>query len=182
MQRQLNPQLFGTAPSNSVSSSIFKQEFQGLQSASAASTATLGAESQSHIKSLENKIESLSRSFQETQNQIMQNFFQTEESLKALRLKTDRIQSLASQTEKNQESLSIETSQKIHFIQQKYFEQKKLEDSVQNLVDRQNNLLKGYEVRLLQLQKLIAEKEAQLVSTMAALNETKMDLQRIKRG
>jgi hypothetical protein len=33
-----------------------------------------------------------------------------------------------------------------------------------------------------QMQKLLAEKEAQMISTLAALNETKADIQRLKKG
>ncbi|MBL7669871.1 MAG: hypothetical protein JNM39_05245 [Bdellovibrionaceae bacterium] len=184
MQKQLNPQIFGSSfsPQSSVqnssqtSSQTYKMDFIQAKMESPHS------DNSAQIQSLEEKLERLFRQAQEFQGQISQLAFHSEENLKGVRVKSDRLQQKVLQVEQKQDSLVIETSQKIHFLQQKHIEQKKLEDNVQNLIDRQNNLLKGYEVRMAQMQKILTEKEAQLISTMAALNETKADVQRIKKG
>lgn len=178
MQKQLNPQLFGSSysPQSSPQDSLqsFKQDFIQAKIESPRSDSSV------QIQSLEEKVERLFRQSQEFQGQISQLAFHSEENLKGVRVKSDRLQQKVLQVEQKQDSLVIETSQKIHFLQQKHIEQKKLEENIQNLIDRQNNLLKGYEVRMAQMQKLLAEKEAQMISTLAALNETKAEIQRIK--
>lgn len=184
MQKQLNPQLFGSSfssqsmsqASSQTSLQTFKQDFIQAKMESPRS------DNSAQIQSLEEKIERLFRQAQEFQGQITQLAFHSEENLKGVRVKSDRLQQKVLQVEQKQDSLVIETSQKIHFLQQKHIEQKKLEENIQNLIDRQNNLLKGYEVRMGQMQKLLAEKEAQMISTLAALNEAKTDIQRMKKG
>ncbi len=184
MQKQLNPQLFGSSYSSPSSSHFPSQSSaQGLKQEFAQATLeSPRPDNAVQIQSLEEKIERLLRQTQEFQGQITQLAFHSEENLKGVRVKSDRLQQKVQQVELKQDSLVIETSQKIHFLQQKHIEQKKLEENIQNLIDRQNHLLKGYEVRMGQMQKLLAEKEAQMISTLAALNETKADIQRLKKG
>lgn len=193
MQKQLNPRLFGssfTPYPQTPPTQAFAEGFIQAQNHSA--HAPVGSDrnlndmsrSEAHAQwqSLEERLERLQRQVQEYQGQLTHLAFQSEESLKGVRLRSDRLQSMVSQVDQKQDALVIETSQKIHFLQQKHLEQKKLEENIQSLVDRQNNLLKGYEVRMGQMQKLLAEKEAQMIATLAALNETKSELQRLKAG
>lgn len=176
MQKQLNPQLFGiqTTPRGVT------PNFQSEESlAQPLIHKRLDSPQMDYAR--DDKAAQMQKQIQEVHGQLAQLAFQTEEALKTIRMKGDRQQLMLNKVERDQEALGIETSQKIHFLQQKHMEQKKLEENIQSLIDRQNNLLKGYEVRLNQMQKLLAEKEAQLLSTMSALNDTKMELQRLKR-
>jgi hypothetical protein len=78
-------------------------------------------------------------------------------------------------------AFAMESGQKISQLNQKLTERKSLEMKVQEMVDRHNNVIKSFEVRMGQLQKLLAEKDAMLVSAQATLNDAKMEITRLKR-
>jgi TolA-binding protein len=119
MQKQLNPQLFGSSfsshrvlprpPSQSFELRVLSKEF---------AQATLESprpDNAVQIQSLEEKIERLLRQTQEFQGQITQLAFHSEENLKGVRVKSDRLQQKVQQVELKQDSLVIETSQKSIF-------------------------------------------------------------------
>ena len=70
---------------------------------------------------------------------------------------------------------------KFALLLQKLTEQKKYDQKVQDIVDRHNNLLKGYEVRLNQMQKLLVQKEHDYVEAVTTLKELKAEITRLKR-
>ena len=56
-----------------------------------------------------------------------------------------------------------------------------MDQKMQEVIDRHNSVLKGFEVRITHLQKLLSEKDSQVMSAFAALNEAKMEIARLKR-
>jgi chromosome segregation ATPase len=95
--------------------------------------------------------------------------------------KFDRFQQALSRVETSHNGLAVEAGQKIQQINAKLAERKALDAKIQEMVDRHNNVIKSFEVRLNHMQRLLAEKENQLVASQAALNETKMEIARLKR-
>ncbi len=97
------------------------------------------------------------------------------------KLKIDRMNNSIQKWEQNYADLSQEISSKMAILLQKLNDQKKFDQKVQDIVDRHNNLLKGYEVRMNQLQKLLQQKESDFVEAHSALKEAKSEIARIKR-
>lgn len=93
----------------------------------------------------------------------------------------ERFQAGLSRLETSHNGLALEAGQKIQQINNKLAERKALDAKIQEMVDRHNNVLKSFEVRLNHMQKLLAEKEAQVAASQAALNEAKMEISRLKR-
>jgi chromosome segregation ATPase len=95
--------------------------------------------------------------------------------------KFDRIQQAQTRMETSHNGLAVETGQKLQQINAKLAERKALDAKIQEMVDRHNNVIKSFEVRLNHMQRLLQEKENQLSASQAALNETKMEIARLKR-
>jgi len=93
----------------------------------------------------------------------------------------ERFQQSMSRLENSHNGLALEAGQKIQQINNKLAERKSLDIKIQEMVDRHNNVIKSFEVRLNHMQKLLAEKETQVAAAYAALNEAKMEIARLKR-
>lgn len=103
------------------------------------------------------------------------------ELIKSSNTRFEKQHQLLQRLEQSHNGLALEAGQKLSHISQKVNERKSLDMKVQEMVDRHNNVVKSFEVRMNHLQKLLAEKEAQMVSSQAALNEAKMEIARLKR-
>lgn len=120
------------------------------------------------------KAEAASKELEELKSQIL-------EYQNSTKLKMDRLQSTMQKWEQNYSDLTQEVSSKMAALIQKINDQKKYDQKVQDIVDRHNNLLKGYEVRMNQLQKLLQQKESDYVEAHSALKEAKSEIARLKR-
>jgi DNA repair exonuclease SbcCD ATPase subunit len=103
------------------------------------------------------------------------------ELIKHTNVKFDRVHQSVQRLEQTHNAMADETGVKFAHMTQKVAERRTLDAKVQEMVDRHNNVLKTYEVRMQQLQRLLSEKEAQVIGAHAALNEVKMDIARLKR-
>lgn len=106
---------------------------------------------------------------------------QINEFIKSSHHKFERVQTALQHLEQNDQNLNHESTQKFNSVQNKLTERRTLDTKVQELIDRHNGSLKTYEVRLNQMQKLLAEREAQVMSAQSTLNEAKMEITRLKR-
>ena len=106
---------------------------------------------------------------------------QINEFIKSSHHKFERVQTALQHLEQNDQNLNHESTQKFNSVQNKLTERRTLDMKVQELIDRHNGSLKTYEVRLNQMQKLLAEREAQVMSAQSTLNEAKMAIPRLKR-
>ncbi len=103
------------------------------------------------------------------------------ELIKSSNMKFEKQHHLLHRLEQNHNGLATEAGQKITQLSQRVNERKSIDLKVQEMVDRHNNVIKSFEVRMNHLQKLLVEKEGQMVSCQAALNEAKMEIARLKR-
>lgn len=103
------------------------------------------------------------------------------ELIKTSNVKFEKQSHLLSRLEQSHNGLATEAGQKITQLSQRINERKSLDLKVQEMVDRHNNVIKSFEVRMNHMQKLLAEKEAQMITAQAALNEAKMEIARLKR-
>ncbi len=170
MHKELNPELFGEkkiAKSPSMD--------RGMESASAlASNGTNYLNTDRQIFELKTQNQALA----EQMNKIVGT---VNELIKSTNSKFERNQHLLTRLEQSHNGLATEAGQKITQLTQRVNERRSLDLKVQEMVDRHNNVIKSFEVRMNHLQKLLAEKEAQMISCQAALNESKMEIARLKR-
>lgn len=121
-----------------------------------------------------------------SQNQVLHNQMEkivasVNEWIKTSNARFEKQAALLTRLEQSHNGLATEAGQKISQLNAKLNERRTLDQKVQEMVDRHNNVIKSFEVRMNHLQKLLAEREAQVVAGQAALNEAKMEIARLKR-
>lgn len=104
-----------------------------------------------------------------------------QEFMKATHLKLERLQQQVGRLEQSHNGMVQETGQKLSQIGMRFNERKSIDAKIQEMVDRHTNVIKSFEVRMNHLQRLLADKESQIVTAQATLNEAKMEISRLKR-
>ena len=160
MQKELNPELFGET---TAKSRVFE------------------APAANHINVLEHKILDTRNQIQQLAENMNKVVSQINEFIKGSQAKFDRIQQSLQKLEQNDQVVHNDANQKIAAMSTRLGERKSMDYKIQEMIDRHNSVLRSYEVRLGQLQKLLSEKEAQMIATQSALNETRMEIARLKR-
>lgn len=167
MKRELNPALFGD--NNLSSEKIFEKQFekQKIDENSQLLLEQRIAEVRVHVNALSDHLAKV--------------ITQINEFIKNSQHKFDRIQQALQHLEINDQNLSKDSSQQFNLFQNKLTERKSMDLKIQEMIDRHNSNLKTYEVRLHQMQKILIERETQVTSTQALLNETKLEVARLKK-
>lgn len=165
MKKQLHPGLFEETRRQSGMSGVFEPlagsdqlELTSLQWA---------AES----KRLEKKVESLKAEL----------IAKTDESLKQSRQHIDMQGSRIGSLESRFETMSSELKSKLNSLAVKVTEKQMSDLKTQALIDRHTQLLRQFETRVLQLQKVIEEQEFQILNYQASLEEARHELSKLKR-
>lgn len=140
-----------------------------------------GTEIVNPLLPLEASILEVRKDVQGFKDQISQLVRQVNEALGSLHQKLESSHQLAQKNEQDKDLLKLELAQKFHQTQVRLGEFEGIEEKVQDMMDRHNTMIKTFEVRIQQLQKLVAEKDAQVAAAQAALNSTIMDLARMRR-
>jgi len=104
-----------------------------------------------------------------------------DEFSKSTTMRMDRMQNLIQQSELKNDILKSDLMEKTQNLNQKLTERRTLDLKTQDLIDRHNQLIKGYEARLQSLIKIINEKDHQILQAQATLNGAKMEIARLKR-
>jgi chromosome segregation ATPase len=160
MQKELNPELFGESHAKSR---VFEQP----------------AANQMGV--IEHKLAETRAEVRQMSENLAKVVGQINEFIRGSSAKFDRINQILQKLEQNDQALSMEAGQKINQLHNRLGERKTMDLKIQEMMDRHNSVLRSFEVRLAQMQKLMTEKEAQLVASQSALNETKMEIARLKR-
>ncbi|WP_415063265.1 hypothetical protein [Bdellovibrio sp.] len=166
MHKELNPELFG--------------EKKVVKNPVMDAPVNLGPAGNSYLNT-DRQIFELKAQNQALADQLNKVVGTVNELIKTSNVKFEKQSHLLSRLEQSHNGLATEAGQKITQLAQKVNERKSLDLKVQEMVDRHNNVIKSFEVRMNHLQKLLAEKEAQMISAQAALNEAKMEIARLKR-
>ena len=165
MNKELNPELFG----------------EKKIARNATMDATSSVPAANNYLNTDRQIFELKAQNQALVDQINKMAGTINEMIKSTNNRFEKQQQMLQRLEQSHNGLALEAGQKLSHISQKVNERKSLDMKVQEMVDRHNNVIKSFEVRMNHLQKLLAEKEAQMVSSQAALNEAKMEIARLKR-
>lgn len=166
MSKELNPDLFG--------------EKKAAKTPISDGSMGMGASNINYLNT-DRQIFELRAQNQALADQLNKVVMTVNELIKTSNMKFEKQNSLLTRLEQSHNGLANEAGQKITQLAQRVNERKSFELKVQEMVDRHNNVIKSFEVRMNHLQKLLSEKEAQLISSQAALNETKMEIARLKR-
>jgi hypothetical protein len=166
MNKELNPDLFGEKKSNKA----LNHE----------NSICLGTPGDNYLNT-DRQIFELRVQNQNLADQLNKVVATLNELIKTNNIKFEKQSSLINRLEQSHNGLASEAGQKITQISQRINERKSMDLKVQEMVDRHNNVIKSFEVRMNHLQRLLAEKDAQVISSHAALNEAKMDIARLKR-
>jgi chromosome segregation ATPase len=164
MEKQLNSELFGAV--------------SGSRQTSGSMTTPVTAPK---AQMLEQKLMEVRVQVGQLSEQLAHVVSQVNEFIRMSQTKFEKLQQMIQRQEQNQNETTMETAQKLGMMHARLTENKGLEGKVQTMVDRHQQVLRSYEVRMSQLQKLIAEREADLVEAQAFMNETKMEISRLKR-
>lgn len=168
MHKELNPELFGEKKTTKSSSTM-------------ESPASLGTINNNNYLNTDRQLFELRAQNQALVEQMNKVVATVNELIKSTNVKFEKQAQLLSRLEQSHNGLATEAGQKITQLSQRVNERKSLELKVQEMVDRHNNVIKSFEVRMNHMQKMLAEKEAQTISAQAALNEAKMEISRLKR-
>jgi peptidoglycan hydrolase CwlO-like protein len=167
MQKELNPDLFSDRSKNRPQEGSLAVPHYGSNDHS--------------IVNIENKVNELRDQVIGVQSQIQGFIGQINEFAKVTQMKIDRLNQSVAKIEQSHNNLIADSGQKLSLLSNKIGERRSLDLKVQEMMDRHSNILRSFEVRMNQMQKVLSDKESQLVTAMAALNEAKMEIARLKR-
>ncbi len=164
MQRELNPDLFGEnrAPTEAPS---FLPELT----------------TEPHFLDVDRQILEIKAYLQKSDESARQNQAQWTDSLKGSHLKLERLQQMIARLENSHNGLAQEVGLRLTQMQQRIIERASYDEKTQEMIDRHNHVIKSFEVRMNQMQKLMQEKEVVLSLTLQALNDCKHEIARLKR-
>lgn len=165
MQKELNPELFG--------------EKKLVKNPAAESAANLG--NNAGYLNTDRQIFELRSQNQVLHNQMEKIVASVNEWIKTSNARFEKQAAQMTRLEQSHNGLATEAGQKISQMNAKLNERRSLDQKVQEMVDRHNNIVKSFEVRMNHMQKLLAEREAQVAAGQTALNEAKMEIARLKR-
>lgn len=165
MQKQLKNSLFGASSSAQprIVDSSLAESLQG------------------NHQELERRMDFLQRQLQGLTDQWAQSVTQINEFIKSTQNRFEKQHQNIQRLEMQAQAGASDLSTKMGFLQNRLQERKTMDMKIQEMVDRYNSVLRSHEVRMNQMQKMLAEKEAALASAQAHLNETKMEIARLKR-
>ncbi|MEZ0391286.1 MAG: hypothetical protein ACAH59_03660 [Pseudobdellovibrionaceae bacterium] len=160
MQKELNPELFGESQAKSR---VFEPQ------------------NNNQLVILEQKVLETKGQIHQVSENLNKIVGQINEFIRNSHAKFERLQASILKLEQNDQVINMEAAQKIGQLHNRLGERKSTDLKIQEMIDRHNNVLRSFEVRMGQMQKILSEKEAMLISAQASLNEAKMEIARLKR-
>lgn len=133
------------------------------------------------VDHLENKIVDLRLQMREIKEEFQRFAMEMDEFRKTTQVRFEQINQRIGKVEEVQNRVSDEVVLKVSQLHHRLGDRSTYDKKVQDLIDRHHGVLRSAEIRINQMQKLIEEKEAQIVAAQVALNETKMEISRLKR-
>lgn len=172
MQRELNPHLFG-APDKS-DTLIADLDFpRGNDNVEGINLALIrGVERQ--VQELRNQIKTLEARSAEAQTQVG-------EYTKLNTLRLDRAAQAMARIEQHLFKSVQDLNEKYAGVAGRLNERKVSETKIEELIDRHNQLVQNFDTRLKQMQKQQADREMQFLKAVAALEEARAEIARMKK-
>ena len=175
MSRELNPDLFPEV--KRVESPPDSEKGQGW----ARGEPSVALAKEEDLRILSGQVELIKRRLKEHESRMETANTRLNDFINAVKGKFDRVSGFAQRLEEFAKSGMNDLNLKQAQVLSKLNERKVSDAKIQELVDRHNQLVQSFELRLTQMQKVIAEQEIQLMSSRAELKEAQRELARIKR-
>ena len=115
----------------------------------------------------------------ESRHETFQN--RVSEWTKATKSRFERFNSAGSRMEQFLKGTIQEINEKFAQLTSRVAERRLQDNKIQQMMDRHNQVLQGYETRLTQIQKLVHEQEIQLMGAKGTLEEARREIARLKR-
>ncbi len=160
MQKELNPDLFGET---SNKSRVYENH------------------NQSQVNYLDQKVLETRTQMRSLGDQLQKIVGQMNEFIKSTQGRFEKTNQQILRLEQNDQTILKDLSQRISSVHSRFSDKTNMEYKIQEMMDKHQSILRSYELKLQQIQKILNEREAQLISTQALLSETKMELARLKR-
>jgi hypothetical protein len=184
MNRELNPQLFGTRtvveklgnpvdPQQPATSIMGK----GAESASSRQVPYAALD----IKALEQQFGTLKVALLQLEKKTDSIISKMDELGRSVHTRLERFWHSVQRLEETQTQHHHETTGKFAQVAAKVNERKVVDGKVQDLVDRHNTIIRNFENRLTSLQRLVTEQEMALHNSTAALEDARLEISRLKR-
>lgn len=168
-QRELNPALFGGPRRGQVVDGSMQPQLPHV------------IQNDQQIGEIKHQVSSISEAVGQLNSQLNEVNRVNQARFDKVQISVERLQSMITKLEQNDHYIVNEAAQKFSQVNSRFAERKTIDAKIQDMIDRHNSVLKSFEMRLSQMQRVIAEKEAQILATSAALNEAKMEIARLKR-
>lgn len=104
-----------------------------------------------------------------------------QETVKTTTLKTEKLGQRMAQMEQRSDALSHELRTKYASLSGKITERNLQESEIHGLLERHNQIIRNFENRMTQLQRLIEQQQLQMMNSQAALEEARREIARMKR-
>jgi chromosome segregation ATPase len=176
MQKELNPELFGSfkvstanLEENMVHGGRFVNGNDGVNAKA------------DDLEQVEIRVAQLNLNVGQLMQQMSDIQTQFAELFKNTQTRMDRLQQSIQKLEQNDHMIAQEIATRMNQVHTRIGDRKTQDLKIQQMMDRHNTKKKSFELRLQQAQKVLSEKEAQVLQTTAALNEAKMEIARLKR-
>ena len=167
MQKQLNPDLFGTEAqmtfTNTDKSPVNQASFDHILNLDSKI-----AELRQQVAALKEGLAQVRSESQLQQKSVVNHLEQFTRSIKIL--------------EQNDQTLAQQNQQKNQHLSQKLADYKNIELKLKEMMDRHQMVLKSYELKIQQLQNVIVQKEGVILGFQSALQDARAEIARLKRA
>lgn len=182
MNRELNPQLFGTRTAvEKIGNPVDPQQpAAGIMGRAPESNKAI-AYPPIDVKALEQQISTLKMAILQMEKRTDAMGSKMEELARTVNVRLERFWQTVSRIEETQTVHHQETAGKFSQVVAKVNERKMVDGKVQELVDRHNTIIRNFENRLTSLQRLVTEQELALHNSTAALEDARNEIARLKR-
>lgn len=160
MQKLLNPDLFGSEMAPPTPAGV------GFE----------------HILSIDQKIAELRGQMHELRDGVQYLKSEMQVMQKGFQGQFDQVARALKVLEQNDQTLASQNQQKNNLMAQKVADHKNVEAKIKEMMDRHQMILRGYDLKIQQLQAVLAEKENTLLSFQGALHDAKAEIARLKRA
>ncbi len=180
MARELNKDLFADQPTESLQAVSAPKLGPAVGAPQWAAPQAPPFLKEEDWKILLSQVEQLKRRQKEQEAQIDTMNNRMTEVISGMKVRFERLMGVTQRLEEFVKTSLQDIHAKFAGLSSRVAERKLSETKVQEMLDRHMNLVQQFDLRMNQVQKLVAEQELQLMNAKSALKETQKELIRLK--
>lgn len=179
MSRELNPSLFGTPVSDAPEAPLALSSGP-LAAPGHNSPLRVPAYLSAEVRQLETQMKAMGQQVGSLEKQFEVIVQQLQEFQKGVMTRFDRFSQALHRMEESSSQTNQDMNAKIGVVAGKLSERKLADHKIQEMIDRNNLMVRNFENRLTSLQRVLSEQEMQLHNAHAALDDARHELSRLK--